>query len=87
MEQDDARTGTLKTVWALTLDGRHVRTPANKVCVSVCVLALSLRLLAAGRGRELAQSLAHLCFPSFTSVLSATKSPDPWHGLSIASCS
>lgn len=31
MEQDDARTGTMKKMWALTLDGRHVRTPANKL--------------------------------------------------------
>ena len=31
VEQDDPRTGSLKTVWALTLDGRGVRTPANKL--------------------------------------------------------
>jgi hypothetical protein len=62
VEQDDARTGTLKTVWALTLDGRHVRTPANKVSV-FCVFShiLSACLLPAA-GRELAQSFAHLRF-------------------------
>ena len=76
MEQDDARTGTLKTMWALTLDGRHVRTPANKVCACVCVLALSLRLPAVGRW---VRTRAVSCPPvlsSFTSVLSATKSVD-----------
>ena len=31
MDQDDPRTGTLRPVWALTLDGRLVRTPANKL--------------------------------------------------------
>jgi hypothetical protein len=87
VEQDDARTGTLKTVWALTLDGRHVRTPANKVCVCVCALALSLRLPAAGRWARTRAVSRPPVLSSFTSVLSATKSPDLWHGLSIASCS
>lgn len=31
IDQDDPRTGTLKTMWSLTLDGRGVRTPANKL--------------------------------------------------------
>jgi chaperone required for assembly of F1-ATPase len=31
VEQDDPRTGGMRTMWALTLDGRQVRTPANKL--------------------------------------------------------
>ena len=31
LEQDDPRTGTQRKMWALTLDGRLVRTPANKL--------------------------------------------------------
>lgn len=31
VDQDDPRTGTLKTMWALTLDCRLVRTPANRL--------------------------------------------------------